>query len=187
MSTGALIAVIIGAVVVVLVAAAAAWLVVQSRRLRERFGPEYDRLVEDRGRIEAERELRAREKRHESYELRMLEPGAREQYVREWRAVQEHFVDTPGDAVDEADSLLTRLMNERGYPTEGYEEQMSVLSVEHGRMLEHYRNAHAVQVRSAADEASTEDLRGALVEYRAVFDDLLANSGDGGEKARTTS
>lgn len=181
MSTGALIGIVIGAVVVLLVAAAAAWMVMQRRRLRERFGPEYERLVEDRGRLDAERELRAREKRHGTYELKPLPPDAREEYAREWRAVQEHFVDTPGEAVDEADGLVTRLMGERGYPTEGYEQQMAALSVEHSHTLEHYRNAHAIQVRSADDEADTEELRGALVEYRAVFEDLLARD----EKVRS--
>ncbi|MEV7612014.1 hypothetical protein [Streptomyces sp. NPDC089799] len=85
----------------------------------------------------------------------------------------------PGDAVARADRLVTHLMRDRGYPTEGYDQRLHDLSVEHGRTLEHYRSAHEVQVRSADGQATTEELRGAMVHYRALFDELLTPAGSG--------
>jgi len=174
MSTGAVIGIIVAVVGVLLILAATMWMLGRRRELRERFGPEYDRTVDAAGsRREAERELRARQKRHDSLEIKPLPPAAREQYAQEWSAVQEHFVDTPNDAVAEADVLVTRLMNDRGYPTEGYEQRIKDLSVEHGRTLEHYRDAHEVHERANHHEATTEELRGAMVHYRELFNELL--------------
>ncbi|HSA48530.1 MAG TPA: hypothetical protein VLH10_00245 [Yinghuangia sp.] len=174
MSTGAVIGIIVAVLGVLLILAAVMWMHGRRRELRERFGPEYDRTVRAEGsRRAAERELRARRKRHDSLDIQPLPPAAREQYAQEWSAVQEHFVDTPDDAVAEADVLVTRLMNDRGYPTEGYEQRIKDLSVEHGRTLEHYRDAHEVHKRATAHEATTEELRGAMVHYRAVFNELL--------------
>ncbi|MEU0052557.1 hypothetical protein ABZ299_28265 [Streptomyces sp. NPDC006184] len=184
MSTGTLLAIIIPVVVVVALAAVAASMLLRRRRLRERFGPEYDRTVEGTdSRLAAERELRARERRHDELEIRPLSPVSRDRYTREWTGVQQEFVDRPEEAVHDADSLVISLMHERGYPTEGFEQQMKDLSVEHGSTLEHYRAAHQVEILSTRKEATTEQLRGAMVHYRALFDELLS---DGGGRAQSS-
>src|SRR3569833_2383395 len=167
-------------VVAVAVLGAVIWLVtleMQRKRLLQRFGPEYDRTVEESDNPRAaQRELAERERRHKELDIRPLSASARERYAREWAQVQEKFVDEPTTAVADADRLLVALMGERGYPTEGYEQQLSDLSVRHAKTLEHYRAAHATQQKS--DGASTEDLRDAMVRYRTVFEDLLTDGAD---------
>ncbi|MFB4311396.1 hypothetical protein [Actinomadura sp. GTD37] len=173
------------AVVVLAALAAAAYLLrsrSRTRRLKRRFGPEYDRAVRSEGgRAAAERELRSREERHGELELRDLDPRKREQYREQWVRVQERFVDAPEAAVEQADGLVTVVMGERGYPTHGFEDKVAHLSVEHGRTMDHYRRAHAISGRAASKEASTEDLRQAMVHYRALFEELL--SAPAGERA----
>jgi hypothetical protein len=147
----------------------------RTRGLRRRFGPEYDRAVERHGnRGDAERELMARRRRHEELELHELEPRQREQYRREWIHVQEQFVDAPAPAVEQADRLVTTVMGERGYPTRDFDDRVEHLSVEHGRTLDHYRQGHDISARASRQEASTEDLRQAMVHYRVLFEELLA-------------
>ncbi|MFE5915118.1 hypothetical protein ACFQ6B_39410 [Streptomyces wedmorensis] len=183
MSTGTLLAIIIpAAVVIALIALAVALNTRRRRRLRDRFGPEYDRTVDDAGsKRAAEHDLDAREKRHASLDIQPLSSGTRDRYAQEWSGVQEEFVDRPQDAVHDADQLVTALMRERGYPTDGYEQQMRDLSVEHGRTLEHYRAAHEINALSGSSQrATTEQLRGAMVHYRALFDELLANGDQSG-------
>jgi hypothetical protein len=178
MSTAQITILVIVIVAVVLLVAAA---VVFNRRraLRQRFGPEYDRVVESADdRRAAERELRDRERRHADLELRPLDPAAHERYTRSWEEIQVRFVDAPEQAVGEADELVTRLIAERGYPTGDYDDQLSHLSVEHSRTLDHYRNAHDIHERNARGEATTEQLRQALVHYRALFADLLGTEPD---------
>jgi hypothetical protein len=161
-------------VIAVAVAVAAAWNLMRRRALRDRFGPEYERVVSERDNIHAaERELRDRERRHAELELRELDAAARERYAVQWQAVQADFVDNPNDAVNAADELVTRLIIERGYPGEEYDNQLAHLSVEHSRTLGHYREAHDIYLRHQRGEASTEQLRRALVHYRALFADLL--------------
>jgi len=167
-------------VVAVAVIGTVIWLAMQEmqrKRLRQRFGPEYDRAVKqaDNPRA-AQRELAERERRHQELDIRPLSPSARERYGQQWALVQEKFVDQPAAAVAEADRVLVALMAERGYPTEGYEQQVADLSVRHARTLEHYRAAHETQHSRTA--ASTEDLRDAMVHYRTVFEDLLTDDGD---------
>ncbi|MFF5449455.1 hypothetical protein [Streptomyces sp. NPDC012888] len=177
MSTSTLLAILIPVAVVVLLAAMAGWMLQRRRRLQERFGPEYERTVEREGsKRAADAELRAREARHDDLDIRELPPERRHEYADAWFGVQQRFVDRPEGAVAQADELVTRLMRERGYPTEGYEQQLSALSVEHGRTLEHYRSAHEVNVRSADGKATTEELRGAMVHYRALFDELIGST-----------
>ncbi|MFD4867113.1 hypothetical protein [Streptomyces sp. NPDC058412] len=176
MSTSTLIAVIVVAAIVVIALTVALWMMARRRHLQNRFGPEYDRTVEaEGGRMAAERELRAREERHDQLELKELPVERRDLYAAEWSTVQEHFVDRPEGSVEEADELVSRLMRERGYPTDDYRGQLRDLSVEHGRTLEHYRAAHDVKVRSTDERTTTEELRGAMVHYRALFDDLLTD------------
>jgi len=163
-------------VVVVIVAAVAllTWSALRRRALRERFGPEYDRAVaEQDGRVAAERELRDRERRHASLALMPLSDESRERYAQAWEELQVLFVDDPARAVGIADELVTRLVAERGYPTEDYEDQLAQLSVDHARTLGNYRDAHDIHLRNERGEAGTEDLRQAIVHYRTLVADLL--------------
>ncbi|MGW5849805.1 hypothetical protein ACWFQ8_17935 [Streptomyces sp. NPDC055254] len=176
MSTSTLIVLIVVAAVVVIALAVALRTTTRRRHLQDKFGPEYDRTVEaEGGRTAAERELRAREERHDKLEIKQLPRERRDLYAGEWSTVQEHFVDRPEGSVQEADELVSRLMRERGYPTDDYHGALRDLSVEHGRTLEHYRAAHDVKVRTADHRTTTEELRGAMVHYRALFDDLLSD------------
>jgi hypothetical protein len=174
MSTAAIVILVI---VVVAVLFAAGWFFggqARSRRLRQKFGPEYDRHVENaEDRKAAERELAEREKRHSQLELRPLSDSARTRYTEEWALVQERFVDEPGDAVITADGLLHNVMRDRGYPTEGFDQQAADLSVEHAAVVEHYRRGHEIRTRHDRTEATTEDLRQALVHYRTIFHELV--------------
>ena len=164
-------------IIVVLVILAAVVVAVQSsrrKRLQHTFGPEYDRVVADSpSRSDAEKELRERERRHAELELKPLSTQSRAQYSAAWEEVQIEFVDNPDQAVATGDELVTRLIAERGYPTADYDDQLANLSVDHARTLGHYRDAHAISLRSHEGKASTEDLRQALVHYRALFADLL--------------
>ncbi|MFD5429227.1 hypothetical protein [Streptomyces sp. NPDC127084] len=181
MSTGTFIGIIIAVAVVLVLIAVAVGMAMRRRHLRQTFGPEYERAVEADGgsRRTAERELRAREQRHRGLDIRELPPAARERYAVEWKGAEERFVDQPRQSVDEADHLVTQLMGERGYPTDGYEQQVRDLSVEHASTLEHYRVAHEVNVRNQDGTATTEELRGAMVHYRALFQELLGNQNRG--------
>lgn len=173
MSTTATIILIV-VVLVVIAAIVYGVQVVRRKQLQNTFGPEYDRVVADSGsRTEGEKELREREKRHASLELKPLSPEAQSTYAANWEEVQIQFVDNPTEAVTAADDLVTRLVAERGYPTGEYDDRLADLSVEHARTLEHYRKAHEISRRNSAGEAGTEDLRQALVHYRALFGDLL--------------
>lgn len=161
-------------VVVVVVVAALVWSVLRRRRLQRRFGPEYERLVEEQpNRSAAEHELRAREQRHAELDLRPLDAQDRRRYLQEWSAVQAAFVENPGRAVDDADSLVTRVLADRGYPTGSFEDRLDTLSVEHAQTLDRYRQAHEITLAHRRGEASTEQLRRAVVHYRALAGDLL--------------
>jgi hypothetical protein len=152
-------------------------LVVRQRRtaqLREGFGPEYDRVLQERGdQRAAESELRERRDRRRQYDIRPLGESARERYAERWEDTQRRFVDQPASAVAEADGLIGVVMRDRGYPVEDFDQQAADLSVDHPEVVEHYRSAHAVSVASGDQNASTEDLRAAMVHYRALFSDLL--------------
>jgi hypothetical protein len=176
------VAVVVIVIVVIVVLAVVGFVVrgqARRRGLQQRFGPEYDRAVESHESTrEAEQELLARQKRHDELEIHPLDPEARERHIAEWRQVQERFVDEPESAVTEADRLLVLVMGERGYPTEGYEQQVSDLSVEHASTIDRYRQAHDISTQAEAKQASTEDLRQAMVHYRALFAELLDTDGD---------
>jgi len=180
MSTGVIIALIVIVAAVVIVAAALTLLARRpqgGRNLRRRFGPEYDRAVarHDGDARAAERDLAERVKRHGSLRERPLEPAARDQYMARWTAAQERFVDSPREAVAEADQLLRELAGERGFPDGGrYEEQLAALSVHHAHPVDGFRQVHrAAQPGTADGSAGTEELRGAMVEARALFDELV--------------
>ncbi|MFV2022252.1 hypothetical protein [Micromonospora sp. LOL_023] len=162
------------AVLAVIAAAAAIWALLRRRNLRSTFGPEYDRVVaEQDSRSAAEHELRERERRHAELNLTPLRAESRSRYAAAWEDVQAQFVDAPGAAVGNADELVTRLVAERGYPTGDYAEQVAHLSVEHARTLGRYRDAHEIHLANERGEASTEQLRQAVVHYRALFAELL--------------
>jgi hypothetical protein len=169
------------AVVVVLAAIAALALsrARRSERLQRGFGPEYEREIERQGgRREAEAELMQRTKRREALDIRPLSPDARTHYQQSWRDTQSRFVDEPVEAVAEAERSVVEVMQQRGYPMEDFEQRAADVSVDHPHVVENYRAAHTISVRAVAGEASTEDLRQAMVHYRALFDDLLGDDGD---------
>jgi hypothetical protein len=168
------IAALAGAAVVIILAIA---MVVHKRhtsaRLRTKFGPEYDRVVLEHGsERKAESILADRETRVRKLELRELGAAQRDRYLTDWNTVQSRFVDHPRGAVIEADELVTSLLRARGYPVSGFEQGAEDISVDYPWMTESYRSAHAVASLSARGEASTEELRTAMIHYRALFDEL---------------
>jgi hypothetical protein len=154
-----------------------AWAAVRNRRtatLREQFGPEYERTLSEReGRRAAESDLVARRERREMLDIRPLAAASRQRYATQWRDVQSRFVDQPAVAVAEADELVLLVMRERGYPMDDFEQRAADISVDHPQVVDHYRAGHAISQRVGSDRASTEDLRQALVHYRALFTELL--------------
>jgi hypothetical protein len=166
----------------VVVAAVAGWVAWKRRRtthLRETFGPEYDRTVaESSSQREGEAALDDRRKRREELEIRPLTPEASQRYDEEWRAVQARFVDDPIGSVGDADGLVERVMAERGYPMEDFEVQAELVSVDHPEVVQNYRSAHEIYGAYGRGEASTEDLRGAMVHYRSLFKQLLESDGE---------
>lgn len=164
-------------IVALLVGAIVAWFVMQRRRssqLQSRFGAEYDRTVETVGsRRHAESELEERQKRVSTLDIRPLSPVDRDRFSDQWQAIQARFVDEPTTAVVEADELLTEVMRTRGYPTGDFEQKAADLSVDHPRFVENYRAAHTIKTRRGQGQATTEDLRQAMIHYRALFDHLI--------------
>jgi hypothetical protein len=158
----------------------------RSGSLQDRFGPEYDRTVDRAGgRREAEQELREREKRHDKLQLRPLSQDARERYLGQWQATQGRFVDDPKAAVSEADDLVQRVMRDRGYPVDDFEQRAADISVEHPELVEKYRTADGIARASERGESSTEDLRHSVRHYRALFVELLeVDHGDENDSTR---
>src|ERR1700685_3415204 len=142
-------------VVIIVVAAIVAGVMYQRRRrLQQRFGPEYDRLVEEKGsKTKAEAELASRQRRVADLDIQPLDPAARARYQENWAAVQEQFVDSPQEAVMAAQRLVMTVMQERGYPTEGGDQVVADLSVDHGGVLDHYRAAYGLSQRAADNTA----------------------------------
>jgi hypothetical protein len=165
--------------VIALVAAigAAIWLYMRSRRtehLQQRFGPEYERALETHhDQREAERELEERAERVEHLNIRPLEADERDRFASRWQSVQAQFVDDPASATEDADQLVGEVMATRGYPVGDFEQRAADVSVHHPGVVEHYRAAHAIAMRNARGDSDTEQLRQALMHYRALFDDLL--------------
>jgi len=177
--------------IIVLVAVVIAIVMASRQRrtasLRDRFGPEYDRTVESTDdRRGAESELLDRARRRDRLEIRPLPEAARARYSEQWRAIQERFIDDPAGSVGSAHTLLDQVMAERGYPTHDFEEQADLVSVDHPRVVENYRAAYGVYQRQRDGQASTEDLRDALVRYRSLFEELL-HPGEGTGAANGTA
>jgi hypothetical protein len=146
----------------------------QSARLRDRFGSEYGRTVTELGgRTKAESQLKAREKRVEQFAIIPLAPAEAARFTEAWNALQVHFVDNPKAVVVQADQLVRELMLKRGYPMGDFERRAADISVDHSAVVEHYRAAQAIAVRDERGEANTEELRKAVVHYRALFDEML--------------
>ncbi len=173
---------ILVAIAAVIVIGAVVWAAAsrqRTRRLQTQFGPEYQRSVEQTGdRRQAEADLRERTRRREGYDIRPLSAPARERYANDWRVVQGRFVDAPADAVREADGLVVVVMGEMGYPMADFEQRQADVSVDHPVVVQNYRAAHEISERNQRGDASTEDLRQAMVHYRALFEDLLHTPGD---------
>lgn len=169
---------IVVAVVVIVAALIIAGVIASRRRrsdrLRDRFGREYDRTLKATGdRSKAEADLEEREKRVEKLDVRPLEPAERRAFLDRWADVQARFVDDPPRAVAFADALLGDVMKARGYPVSDFEQRAGDISVDHPIVVEHYHKAHEIAVRHGRGEASTEDLRQAMIHYRALFDNLV--------------
>jgi len=143
--------------------------------LRNQFGPEYDRAVMQYGtHAKAERELARRARRVEHFRFRTLSEDDRARFAAQWSAIQAQFVDDPHAAAARANVLIDDVMSARGYPSESYDERVADLSVYHAPVVEHFRAAHALAVPTGSRVPSTEELRQALVHYRALFAELLA-------------
>lgn len=154
------------------------WSLAQSRRragLRDHYGPEYDRTVGSAGsRRKAERELTEREKAHESLEIRPLSDAARSRYSEDWQRAEQRFVDDPELAAREADSIVKRVLQERGYPSHDFDAQADAVSVDHPQLVQRYRHGHEMVHSNGGDtEARTENLRQAMVDFRTVAEELL--------------
>jgi hypothetical protein len=183
MSAGTIVAIVVVVIIVAALIAVAA-LAARRRRLQQRFGPEYDRAVEGSdSRFKAETELAEREKRVRGLNIRPLDPAARASYLSQWTTIQQQFVDSPTDAVTAAQSLITSVMSDRGYPTEDVDQITADLSVDHAETLGRFRTAQEISGRVADGTASTEDLRQAMVHYRALFQDLLGEAAPDGTTA----
>jgi hypothetical protein len=173
---GAVVAALLIAVAIVVIA----MVVARQRRkanLRQQFGPEYERAIREVGPTRAETELLAREKRVSKLSLRELTVEERQYFTNEWRILQSKFVDDPVASLADADVVIDRLMQARGYPMSDFEQRAADISVGHATVVENYRAAHAIALRHRNGKATTEDLRNAIIHYRALFIELLQDPG----------
>ena len=154
-------------------------------RLKQRFGPEYERTVSEAGdERAAEKELLARERKRDKLDIRPLSAAALNGYANRWRAVQTAFVDHPSSAVGEADLLVTEVMRERGYPVDDFDRQAADISVDHPTVVADYRAAHDIHLAQQKGDVGTEQQRQAFVHYRALFTKLLESEKDKSQEAR---
>ena len=167
---------VVALIAVIVIVAVAVMLVLRGRsaKLRARFGPEYDRVVAEKGnRFKAEAELESVEKRVKSYSLKPLSAADRDRFQQSWRQIQATFVDDPARALTEADQLLGTVMLARGYPPSDFEHRAAEISVDHATVVENYRAGHEIVVRHSQRQTTTEDLRKGMIHYRALFDELV--------------
>lgn len=175
------------AVALVLLAIVLALVVMRRRhdrntQLRERFGDEYERRVEDAGsERQARKDLTGVQERRKELEIRPLAAASRERYIERWQVVQTDFVDRPGHAVDEANDLVNDVMRERGYPVDDFDTRADMVAADHSEVVQDYRAATDARRRhhAAGAEATTEELRRAMVHYRALFERLVGEPGEG--------
>ena len=173
-------AVVFVGIALALLAGIAAWLYIRHRRsqlLRERFGPEYERVVRQEGNVRrGEGVLEFREKKRQTLQIRPLTEAARAEFSNRWNNVQAQFVDDPGGSVAKADGLVSEVMEARGYPVSDFAERADIISVDHPVVVENYRAAHAIALSRARGQSTTESLRKAMVHYRSLFEELLHDS-----------
>jgi hypothetical protein len=180
MATWMWILILIAALVIVGLVAAIAARQRRTAMLRQRFGDEYDRTVQaHEDRRAAEAELAGRQRKRAQLDIRPLADAERVRFAKDWHEVQERFVDQPSKAVVAADGLVSQIMRARGYPVDNFESQSDLVSVDHPKLVADYRFAHAIYERSQTQQASTEDLREAMLRYRSLFDELLQAEGTG--------
>jgi len=181
MSTGIVVVIVVVIIVIALAIGVAA--TVRRRRLQQQFGPEYDRLAREHdSKRKAEAELAQRQRRVRKLDIRPLSPEAQEQYSARWMSLQERFVDDPEDAVAQSQTLVAEVMHERGYPIEHRDQVAADLSVEHAKTIGNFRAAEEINQKATAGTASTEDLRQAMIHYRALFRDLLGDTPEPGDE-----
>lgn len=171
-------------IIVIAIIAVAIVLVLRNRtrKLRGQFGPEYNRAVREKGsRYKAEAELERLEKRVRRYPLRPLSSADCDRFQQSWRTIQATFVDDPSRSISEADQLLGSVMTARGYPVSDFEQRAAEISVDHALVVQHYRAGHEIAMRHSQGKATTEDLRQAMIHYRALFEELM----EGPERLRT--
>ena len=172
-------AIVVIAVIAVIVVARSANSRKRTKRLKERFGPEYERTLAETGEQRAaEDELAARERRRDKLNIVALSPQAREKYAASWRAVQTAFIDNPSSAVGDADRLVMAVMRERGYPIEDFDQRAADISVDHPAVVDNYRAAHRISLSQQQGNVDTEEERQAFVHYRALFEKLLETGKD---------
>ena len=151
----------------------------KSKRLKAHYGREYERLVsETGGEKAAEKELTARERKHDKLDIVPLTPSALSDFSTRWHQVQTGFVDNPTTAVGVADRLVTEVMRERGYPVDDFDQRAADISVDHPQIVENYRTAHGIHLSQEHGDVNTEQQREAFVHYRALFEKLLETKTD---------
>jgi hypothetical protein len=159
---------------------------IRSKKLRDRFGPEYNRAVGETGsRYKAEAQLERLEKRVRGYSIRPLSGLDRDRFLQYWRAIQANFVDDPNGALADADALLGEVMSARGYPVSDFDQRVAEISVDHPIVVQKYRAGHDVVMRHSQGNVTTEDLRQAMIHYRALFDELVGERQQEQERLRS--
>jgi hypothetical protein len=163
-------------VLLIIAIGVAVWALLERRRalrIRQKFGPEYERLANQLSPHSAATVLEERERRVSRFRIRALREDERLHFAAEWRTIQEKFVDDPRSAVAGADNLIQEALKTRGYPMSEFEQRTADLSVEYPHVVENYRTAHRIAMQAERGAASTEDLRQAMQHYRALFEDVL--------------
>jgi len=146
----------------------------RTRRLKERFGPEYERAVNELGdKRQAESELDARLAHVNTLKIRPLTADEVNRYALEWQGTQTEFVDEPLTSLQKADRLIRDVMKARGYPVEDFEQRAADISVDYPELVTDYRGLHLIAVKEADDEVGTEEMRQAMVHGRALFENLI--------------
>jgi hypothetical protein len=175
-------------VAVVIVAATVGSKRNKTKRMRQHYGREYERLVSETGnQKEAERELTARERKRDKLDIVPLTPSALTDFTSRWHEVQTGFVDNPATAVGVADRLVTDVMRERGYPVDDFDQRAADISVDHPQIVDDYRTAHGIHVAQERGEVSTEQQREAFVHYRSLFAKLLESKTDDNESQEASA
>ncbi len=182
---------IIVVAVVIIVLLIVGFLLMQRRRtekLQSNFGPEYDRALRETGdKRKAEAELHERQKRVEKLPIRPLDPGQREKFTGKWQEIQAEFVDNPENSIRDADILLQDVMTARGYPVKNFEQVAADISVDHPTVVQHFRTAHDIATKHTHGQGDTEDLRKAMINYRALFDELVTDGRESEDQSQTRS